>query len=65
MRLQLLFQEMDLRSVFCSDNHDIILRLKGGGLQRISHLHPSYSSSLHYVVLFLRGEDGWHPDIPT
>ena len=28
-----------------SDYHDIILRLKGRDLQRISHLHPSYSSS--------------------
>ena len=47
-----------------SNHHDIILRLRGGGLQRISHLHPSYST-LHYVVLFPNGEDGWHPEIPA
>ena len=47
-----------------SDHHDIILRLRGGGLQRISNLHPSYSS-LHYVLLFPHGEDGWDPTIPA
>jgi len=46
------------------DHRDIILRLQGGGLRRISHLHPSYSS-LHYVLLFPHGEDGWHTDIPS
>ena len=40
-----------------SDHCDIVLRLKCGGLERISHLHPSYST-LHYVTLFLNGEDG-------
>ena len=34
-----------------SNHRDIILRLRGRSLQRISHLHPSYSS-LHYVLLF-------------
>ena len=47
-----------------SDHRDIILRLKGGGLQRISHLHPAYST-LHYVLLFPHGEDGWHIGIPA
>ena len=47
-----------------SDHRDIVLRLRGGGLRRISHLHPSYST-LHYVLLFPNGEDGWHPDIPA
>jgi hypothetical protein len=47
-----------------SDHRDIVLRLRGGDLQRISHLHPSYST-LHYVVLFPNGEDGWHPEIPS
>ena len=45
-----------------SDHCDIILRLRGGGLKRVSHIHPSYSS-LHYVLLFPYGEDGWHPEI--
>lgn len=42
-----------------SDHQDIVLRLHGGGLKRISHLHPSYSS-LHCVLLMPYGEDGWH-----
>ena len=46
-------------------NHrDIILHLQGGGLKRISHLHPSYST-LHYVLLFPRGEVGYHLNIAT
>ena len=47
-----------------SDHRDIVLRLKGGSLERISHLHPSYST-LHYVTLFPNGEDGWHVTIPA
>jgi hypothetical protein len=43
---------------------DIIVRLRGGPLKRISHLHPAYSP-LHYVLLFPRGESGWHQYIPT
>ena len=47
-----------------SNHRDVVLHLSGGGLKRISHLHPSYSS-LHYVLLFPYGEDGWHNDIPA
>ena len=47
-----------------SDHCDIILRLRGGGLKRISHLHPSYST-LQYPILFPHGEDGWHINIPA
>ena len=42
-----------------NENRDIILRLEGGGLRRISHLHRAYST-LHYVLLFPKGEHGWH-----
>ena len=45
------------------DSQDIILCQKGGGLRRISQCHPTYTP-LHYVLLFLRGELGWHWDIP-
>jgi len=45
------------------DKRDIILRRKGGGLKRISECHPTYSP-LHYVLLFPKGELGWHWDIP-
>lgn len=41
---------------------DIILRARGGHLQRISDTHPAYTP-LHYVLLFPYGEDGWHPDL--
>ncbi|CAG8834095.1 22761_t:CDS:1, partial [Cetraspora pellucida] len=44
-------------------NRDIVLHTREGGLQRISELHCSYAP-LHYVLMFPRGEDGWHPDIP-
>jgi len=47
-----------------SDHRDVVLRLQGGGLHRISHLNPAYSP-LHYVLLFPHGEDGWHPNIPA
>ena len=47
-----------------SNHRDIVVHLSGGGFRRISHLHPSYSS-LHYVLLFPYGEDGWHMDIPA
>ena len=46
-----------------SDHRDIVVRLTGGGLKRISHLHPSYST-LHYTMLFPRGEEGYHIEIP-
>ena len=46
-----------------SDHRDIVLRLTGGGLKHISHLHPSYST-LHYTMLFPRGEEGFHTEIP-
>ena len=44
-------------------DRDIVLRLQGGGLRRISNLHPSYLP-LHYVLFFPHGEQGWHLDIP-
>ena len=46
-----------------SDHRDIVLRLIGGNLKRISHLHPSYST-LHYTMLFPRGEEGYHTTLP-
>ena len=46
-----------------NEHREIMLRLQDGRLQRISHLHHSYST-LHYVLLFPRGEEGWHLNIP-
>ena len=37
---------------------DVMLHLRGGGIQRITDGHPSYGP-LHYVLLFPHGEDGW------
>jgi len=45
------------------DNRDVILRARGGRLERISQNSPSYAA-LHYVLLFPKGENGWHPRIP-
>ena len=42
---------------------DIVVRLQGGGLRHISNLHPSYPS-LHYVLFFPHGEEGWHLNTP-
>jgi hypothetical protein len=44
-------------------NRDILLSKREGSLQKISELHPSYDP-LHYVLLFPRGDDGWHTNIP-
>ena len=39
------------------DNRDIVLRARGGRLERISQNSPSYAA-LHYVLLFPKGENG-------
>jgi hypothetical protein len=44
-------------------NRDILLRMHDRGMQRISEIHPSYDP-LHYILLFPRGDDGWHVDVP-
>ena len=40
-------------------NRDIVLHYKHGGLCNINHLHPLYAP-LHYVMLFPKGNQGWH-----
>jgi hypothetical protein len=45
------------------DQQDIILHLKGDGLKRIHEGQAAYAP-LHYVLLFPRGELGWHWSIP-
>jgi hypothetical protein len=45
------------------DKRDIVLAQRAGPFQRISELHVGYMP-LHYSLLFLYGEDGWHPNIP-
>ncbi|MCO5567881.1 hypothetical protein L7F22_021577 [Adiantum nelumboides] len=50
----------DLRT---SGQRDIVLHCQDGRLQRISNLHRSYMPLL-YVLLFPRGEDGWHLKLP-
>lgn len=46
------------------DSRDILLRRRDDGhsRHRIKDSHPSYSS-LHYVLFFPYGEDGWHWDL--
>jgi PIF1-like helicase/Helitron helicase-like domain at N-terminus len=60
----------DIAAIMIGDGHnidptnrDIHLKLHDGSLQRISETHPSYDP-LHYVLLFPRGDDGWHINIP-
>src|SRR5260221_5717184 len=44
-------------------SQDIIIHVKDGPLQRISDCHPFYPA-LRYVLLFPKGQLGWHPNIP-
>ena len=44
-------------------NRDIVLHAHTGGLKRITETHCAYDS-LHYVLLFPLGNDGWHLGIP-
>ncbi|UZO22173.1 uncharacterized protein OCT59_014543 [Rhizophagus irregularis] len=44
-------------------NRDIVLQPHEGNIKQISELHCAYTP-LHYVLMFPRGEDGWHPKIP-
>src|SRR6202158_3044945 len=46
------------------ENRQIALRYKDGGLRFMSHLHPLYSP-LHYVLLFPKGDQGFHNKIPV
>jgi len=45
------------------DNRDVVLQARGGQLERISQNSSSYAA-LYYVLLFPKGENGWHPRIP-
>jgi len=45
------------------DNRDVVLWARGGRFEWISQNSPSYSA-LHYVLLFPKGENRWHPRIP-
>ena len=46
-----------------TDNRDIIIQTRAGPLQRIRETNPAYQA-LYYVLLFPRGEHGWHLNIP-
>src|SRR5947207_10440766 len=46
-----------------NQNCDIILQSHKGGIQRISEIHRAYIS-LYYVLMFPKGKDGWHSNIP-
>ena len=45
-------------------NRDIVLHAYGGGIKRITETHCA-NDSLHYVLLFPLGNDGWHIGILT
>jgi len=44
------------------DKRDVVLAQQAGPFQRIFELHVGYMA-LHYPLLFLYGEDGWHSNI--
>ena len=46
-----------------ADYRDIIIQTRAGPLKRIMETNPAYQA-LYYVLLFPRGEHGWHPNIP-
>jgi hypothetical protein len=46
-----------------TDPCDVIVQLKGGGFRRVLDTQPAYVP-LHYILLFPKGELGWHPEIP-
>ena len=43
---------------------DIVLHARTGGLKRITETNCAYDS-LHLVLLFPSGDNGWHLAIPT
>ena len=46
-----------------TDPCNIVVQLKGGPFRHVFDTQPAYMP-LHYVLLFPRGELGWHPGIP-
>jgi len=48
---------------YALDNRDVVLRTRGEQLEQISQNSSSYAA-LHYVLLFPKGENRWHPRIP-
>ncbi len=44
------------------DRHDVVVAQQVGPFQCISELHVRYMA-LHYSLLFLYNEDGWHSNI--
>jgi len=57
-----LFGEQKYGEVLMADaethGRDLVVQLRGGGLQYIHETHRSFDA-LHFVLLFPRGEDGW------
>ena len=45
-----------------TNNRDIVLHYRDGGLKHISELHRSYDP-LQYPLLFQNGTDGWHVNL--
>ena len=59
---QLNLQEVSILT--CSEPHDLVLEMRGGGLQRISNLNPK-GMPLHFTLLFPHGTFGWDPNTPN
>jgi len=48
---------------YALDNRNVVLRARRGQPEWISQNSPSYAA-LHYVLLFPKRENRWHPRIP-
>jgi hypothetical protein len=46
-----------------ADHCDIIIQTRAGPLKRIMETNPAYQA-LYYILLFPRGDHGWHCNIP-
>ena len=63
MKKKSYMQQTILRIYMQVDWRDIIVYLHSGRVQHLSDRNELYDP-LHFVLLFPRGEPGWHPEIP-
>ena len=52
----------EVRMITDAGPHDLVLRVRGGGLQTVSNLNP-HAIPLHFPLLFPKGTLGWHPEL--
>ena len=52
----------EVRMITDAGPHDLVLRLRGGGLKVVSDLNP-HAVPLHFTLLFPKGTMGWQPEL--